>query len=447
MDVEGNTKIVKKSYLHEAEGNKDIKVHEVEGNKPEARNNDIKIPIKLPRKLFTELNKFDRKQLTESQTILRDSNGNGTLGRISNGEFKAVDNGEDTALRVESSTVDFSDTVPRFDLDDSAWEQYFKDNGYVVIRNIIDDSKVEELRNDVYSWCENHPSSKEHFKRDNPESWRSPFLGDPRTGIVWASGAGQADHMWKIRGEERVQEAFKRIWKTDRLLTSFDVFNLFRPWGYDKGWRTKGGWFHVDQNGNNPDRQGFQCVQGLVNLYDADETTGGLTVIPKSHLQFHEMFTRLKISARGGDFVPIHFMDPVLKPPYVKKFVNAKAGDLCLWDSRTVHCNSPGITPSIKPVEGWRLLRICLYVCMTPFEKASKEVLNKREKAYQTYCGSSHWPHLYAPRPCRQTKEGQWNTVLHKIQLSPEMEVLIAGKTGCTNPEPVCGSTYWCEML
>lgn len=127
-----------------------------------------------------------------------------------------------------------------------------------------------------------------------------------------------------------MQEVFKRIWNTEKLLTSFDVFNLFRPWAYEEAWRTKGGWFHVDQNGNNPERGDFQCVQGLVNLYDADETTGGLTVIPKTHLEFSNLFARLKSPAIKGDFVRIRKSDPVLRKPFVKKFVNAKAGDICL---------------------------------------------------------------------------------------------------------------------
>jgi len=397
----------------------------------------MKTKVRLPNKLFGQINKFDRKKLKESQTILRDKHGNGTLGRITNGKFIAD---ESKNCRVESSDVDFSGAVPRFDLEDPEWEDYLKCYGYVVIKNIIDMQKVEELRNDVYTWCENHPSGGKVFKRDEPETWRKSFLGDPKTGIVWASGAGQADHLWKLRGEERVQRAFKKIWNTDRLLTSFDVFNLFRPWAYDEGWRTSGGWFHVDQNGNNPKRQGLQCVQGLVNLYDADETTGGLTLIPKSHLQFLEMCARSKVSATFGDYIPVHFLDPLMREPYVKKFVNSKAGDLCLWDSRTIHCNSPGITPSIKPVEGWHLLRICLYVCMTPLEKATGAVLAKRLKAYETHCGTSHWPHLFVGRPCGHTKEGQWNTVPHKLNLTPEMEVLIAG-------EIVSSNSKICEML
>jgi len=409
-------------------------IHNFEGHEEKKC---IESKVAVPKKLFSQISQFDRKKLKERRTILRDEHGNGTEGRICDGKFIPD---ESKNCRVDSSDVDFSDTVPRFDIEDSEWQEYLKSNGYVVIKSVIDKRKVEELRNDVYDWCENHPSGGKVFNREDPESWRECFLGNPATGIVWASGAGQADHMWKLRGEERVQRAFKKIWNTDRLLTSFDVFNLFRPWAYDEGWRTKGGWFHIDQNGNNPKRKGFQCVQGLVNLYDADETTGGLTVIPKSHLDFQAMCARLKWPARGGDFIPIHFMDPVLKKPFVKKFVNAKAGDLCLWDSRTVHCNSPGITPSIKPAEGWHLLRICLYVCMTPYEKASGAVLAKRSNAYDNHCGTSHWPHLYNARPCGMTKDGEWNTVPHKMKLTPEMEVLIAGETGCSN-------IALCEML
>lgn len=401
-----------------------------------------KTTVTLPNNLFAQINKFNKNNLKESHTVLRDEHGNGTLGRITDGEFKSLSIDESKHCRVKSSDVDFSDTIPRFDLEDDAWEEYLKCYGYVVIKNIIDICKVEELRNDVYTWCENHPSSDGVFKRDDPESWRKSFLGDPGTGIVWASGAGQADHMWKLRGDERVQRAFGKIWNTKSLLTSFDVFNLFRPWAYDQGWKTKGGWFHVDQNGNNPKRKGFECVQGLVNLYDADETTGGLTVIPKSHLQFIEMCARTKVPKNGGDFIPIHFLDPVFREPFVKKLVNAKAGDLCLWDSRTVHCNSPGIAPSAKPDEGWHLLRVTLYISMTPLEKASNRVLERRSKAYETYCGSSHWPHLFNARPCGMTKDGEWNTVPHKLQLTPEMELLIAGPRGGTRI-----NRPWCKLL
>ena len=43
-----------------------------------------------------------------------------------------------------------------------------------------------------------------------------------------------------------------------------------------------------------------------------------------------------------------------------------------------------------------------------------------------------HWPHFFVGRPCGMTKDGKWNTVPHRLQLTPEMEVLIAGEGGGT---------------
>jgi hypothetical protein len=37
-------------------------------------------------------------------------------------------------------------------------------------------------------------------------------------------------------------------------------FGLYRPWGIDTKWKTKGGWFHTDQNAVR--RPGKVCVQG-----------------------------------------------------------------------------------------------------------------------------------------------------------------------------------------
>lgn len=72
------------------------------------------------------------------------------------------------------------------------------------------------------------------------------------------------------------------IWGTSALLCSFDGLNVFRPWSAGSGgkahWRTRGGWFHVDQNPRL--RPGRHCVQGLVTLTDCTEASGGLVVIP-----------------------------------------------------------------------------------------------------------------------------------------------------------------------
>ena len=55
-----------------------------------------------------------------------------------------------------------------------------------------------------------------------------------------------------------------------------------------------------------------------------------------------EMCKRNESSKFPGDFVPIPVTDPLLvQDTNQPGLVCAKAGDLILWDSRCIHCNTP----------------------------------------------------------------------------------------------------------
>jgi len=141
----------------------------------------------------------------------------------------------------------------------------------------------------------------------------------------------------------KVKAAFEAIWGSEELLVSFDGFNIFLPYLLNPEWLTKGGWYHVDQNAiGKGQKKGRHCVQGFVTLTEATEHTGGLVVIPGSHLQHTEMCERIEIAQAVGDYVPIPEGDPLLEQQPV--LVCAQPGDLILWDSRTVHCNTPALT-------------------------------------------------------------------------------------------------------
>ena len=74
--------------------------------------------------------------------------------------------------------------------------------------------------------------------------------------------------MWFVRTRPKVKQAFSQVWGTDDLITSFDGCGVFRPWGFNPDWKTDGGWWHVDQNSRLSGGNGYECVQGLVNLFD-----------------------------------------------------------------------------------------------------------------------------------------------------------------------------------
>ncbi len=159
-------------------------------------------------------------------------------------------------------------------------------------------------------------------------------------------------------------------------------------------------------------------MQGLVSLFDADEHTGGLCVVPKSHL-----LHRLVLEHCPSDRDHVRFNDGP-RGPYPgfdelpQLLVACNAGDLVLWDSRTFHCNTPALaTP--RDTQG-ELLRAVAYVCMTPSAKMTSCptaangdqpydpteigglplccVVHQRRAGYEGRWTTTHWPHEFGPK-------------------------------------------------
>jgi len=301
---------------------------------------------------------------------------------------------------------------PRFDVKDTKEvAQYLEENGYVVIRNAVPSDKLDHAISLLWDFLEGVPGTD--VRRDDIKTWGScrDWLPNPNNGIINGFGFGQSAFMWNLRQMPSVRAAFECVWGTSDLLVSFDGGNVFRPWAYNMGWKTTGGWYHVDQNSHRPGRSGKVCVQGLVTLLPANEKTGGLTVIPKSHKHHTEMCERSKLAKGIGDFVPVDEDEPLLSNGAL--LLCAEAGDLILWDSRTIHCNSPALieTTEVEDKSSFpnKLLRVCGYICMTPSRFATPEVIAMRKKGYIDNVSTSHWPHSFttagAPPPGTPTND------------------------------------------
>lgn len=211
-------------------------------------------------------------------------------------------------------------------------------------------------------------------------------------GVINDCGIGQSDFMWNIRANRNIKRIYAQIWNSNALLVSFDGCGVFRDWRYEQQWKTKAGWYHVDQNPQmKPDRC---CVQGFVSLTDQNETTGGLIVFPRTHQRFVQLQA---LGRRPRDFIMIPETHPILdRGQAIGKLIQCQAGDFVVWDSRLVHCNSPSIIPTEhdpqKPVE---LLRIVAYVSMSPttfIRGQTVDHFRKQRKLYaQNNCTLSHW--------------------------------------------------------
>eukprot|EP00929_Paragymnodinium_shiwhaense_P057476 TRINITY_DN28775_c0_g1_i1.p1 TRINITY_DN28775_c0_g1~~TRINITY_DN28775_c0_g1_i1.p1 ORF type:complete len:340 (+),score=18.35 TRINITY_DN28775_c0_g1_i1:63-1022(+) len=273
---------------------------------------------------------------------------------------------------------------------DPAMLEHFNQFGYAVIGDVLDNAEVAHAKSLLWEFLES-PATGLGWQRGQPSTWTDeslltrPALHHAMSkGLFNSRGAGQSDFLWYIRTHPKVRATFESVWDTTELLSSFDGFNVFRPWhhGFMK---TEGGWFHVDQGRS---RKGFQCAQGMVALTKQDATTGGLIVVPKSHTA-HEQLSEQAQDDTDYIEVPQQMLAQWKQQP---RLVTCREGDLILWDSRCVHCNAPASCMPSSPAT--ELLRAVAYVCMTPRKLASEKDLRIRRDNYKLHVTTSHWPHI-----------------------------------------------------
>jgi len=295
--------------------------------------------------------------------------------------------------------------APRFPVAETEqWLAYLEEHGYCVLAGVADAEEVARARALLWDFLESVPDTK--VRHDDASTWvvEAGWLPSPSNGLLNKVGFGHSAFCWQTRLLPKVKQSFAAIWGTGDLIVSFDGGNVFRPWAQKPEWRTEGSWWHIDQNAFLPGRDRRVSVQGLVTYTDATPETGGLCVVPGSHKQHREVCERMHSQKLPGDFVPVLEEDPVLEEG--GRLVCARAGDLLLWDSRCVHCNTPGFgpqpatpsdegSPGAPPAsaEELEVLRAVGYVCMTPAAWASNEVLAARRNAFVGNAGTGHLPH------------------------------------------------------
>ncbi len=157
-----------------------------------------------------------------------------------------------------------------------------------------------------------------------------------------------------------------------------------------------GSWLHIDQHPIG--RPGKHCVQGLVNLLPTSEETGGNVVIPGSH-QLHEKIPKLysdRLSRIDKSIDHFRFPknDPLLAD--MKPITcHMEAGDLMLWDSRTIHCSSPPTDAAAKNPNESELVRAISLICMMPRSKSNPAVISRRKEAVENTTSTTNWSDVF----------------------------------------------------
>ena len=250
--------------------------------------------------------------------------------------------------------------------DTSNWKSHLEQHGYVVISDILETSEYAHIfQQFAKDW--NHVSPNFDFK--DKKTWTTtncPMMW--AKGMIYASGLGQSDFMWKLRTNKRILEIWSQVHNTTDLVTSFDGFSVF----LDVKQKPKT-WLHVDQKSDDS----IYSVQGAYNFLPVLEKDAGFVVVPDSHRTF------ISDPKNKGNFIVIPEDDE-----HIEKAVKLLIPENCfvLWNSKTIHANVGMEKPKQQ-----ELNRLTVYIAMFPKEQRTADVLAKRLVGYKEGHNCGHF--------------------------------------------------------
>ena len=256
-------------------------------------------------------------------------------------------------------------TPPTFTKDQiEEWSRYLDEEGFVVIRDILSPTELETGL-DLFKKDMNYISPNFSFETiESQNITTTPCIFSK--GMMVFNGIGQSDSMWFLRTNQKIQEIFKTIYKTDEIVTSLDGASIFVS-----GEQKSQSWLHIDQNPKNK----MYSVQGAYNYLPVkSKADAGFVVVPKSHKTYSPKVSHSK------DWI-------VCEDQPIDKSLKLLIPENCLtlWNSKTIHANE-GMAKNSKGLN-----RITCYVTFLPKSLRSEETRRKRINAYFIGGTTSHW--------------------------------------------------------
>lgn len=227
-------------------------------------------------------------------------------------------------------------------LSEADWK-FWKENGYIVIKQAVPRAQAERLANFLWAFEEKDPN--------DPATWYAPPRAEMKMKELAGSGMVELynhQYEWDNRQTQRVYDAFVDIWGTEKLWVTIDRANLNVPLRPEDTFK---GFIHWDYD---PETRP-QNVQGVLALADQnDENMGGFQCIPELYRNYDTW--KLTQPADRNRFQPdiTGLEDKLVK-------VKMDAGDLLIFNSTQPH--------GIRPNRSGNKVRIAQYISMMPAEE------------------------------------------------------------------------------
>ncbi|MEB8328381.1 phytanoyl-CoA dioxygenase family protein [Flavobacteriaceae bacterium KMM 6897] len=258
---------------------------------------------------------------------------------------------------------------------------FWKENGYVVIKNAVPRYQVNKTAAFLWEFEEKEPNNKETwYTKARAEMKMKELAG---TGMVEVYNN---QHLWNNRQTQRVYDAFVDIWGTEKLWVTIDRANLNFPMRPGHEYK---GFIHWDYD---PETKP-QNVQGVLALSDqTDKDMGGFQCIPWLYRNYD---TWKLTQPEDRD----HFKPDVadMEDKLVK--VAMEAGDLLIFNSSQPH--------GIRPNRSEDKVRIAQYIAMMPAQEDDAALRKWRVDSWKNRVAPEGYAFPGDPRNWEQSKYGR----------------------------------------
>lgn len=263
--------------------------------------------------------------------------------------------------------------------------------GVAIIPSVLTLDDTLEIKNQIWDTLEYLFSDLDTpLLRSDTSTWREFYNLLPlHSMLLQHFSIGHSQACWDVRQNPNVADVFAKLWNvapTD-LLTSFDGMSVHLPPEItNKGWMTtKNITLHTDQSYL---RNDFECIQSWITMNDVNVGDATLQFLEGSH-KLHKTFAETFGKSSKDDWYQLsdEEMSWYETKGCTRTSIKCKAGDMVLWDSRTIHAGQEAIFGREKPNE-----RYVVYVCMQPRSFASPKMIDKKLNAFENMRMTSHWP-------------------------------------------------------
>ena len=274
-------------------------------------------------------------------------------------------------------------------LTDQHYDDLFE-KGYTVVADVVTSEECDAAIRQYHEWLS-------QFKDG---AWPDNF-----SGILDEGNPGHLPPTWEMRLQTK--KIFAQLWKTEKLLTSFDAICIGRPPEDGKeDFQIPGHhWLHTDQIAS---RVGLHAYQGALYLEEQCKDDWTFHVLEGSHKLHDQFYTDHPHAAESaepngyynltGDEVEYY-----KAAGYTKiERVPVPKGGMALWDSRLIHANARPLKNRKHPGR-WRYT---IFVSMTPAIWASDEDVKNHREAYENAKMTSHWSSTGLKPWTSKAKEG-----------------------------------------